>query len=204
VLLLHDVAIRGSGPAYFELGRLFEQGEGAYSNEKEAIAYYTQASKYQHAGAMQRLAELSASSDGAAQSVQSMEYLENLNSALRGNMLAQYNVGVFQYLGKGFEQPNHAEAAKWFAKAAEQGYAKAQYNLGTLYESGEGVAQEMALALKWYRLAAEQGDAPAQYAMGTLYRDGQGVNKNAKEARRWLQRAADQGYAPAQKALAQR
>jgi TPR repeat protein len=199
VLLLHAAAIRGSGEAYYELGRLFEQGEGEYRNEKEAIAYYTQALKYQHAAAAQRLEQLSASSPKSAEFAQSMEYMENLNSALKGNVLAQYNVGVFQYLGKGFAQPNYTEAAKWFTMAANQGYAKAQYNLGTLYENGEGVGKSLSQALKWYRLAAEQQDAPAQYALGTLYRDGQGVKKNAKLAREWLQRAAEQGHAPAKR-----
>jgi TPR repeat protein len=130
VLLLHAVAIRGSGEAYYELGRLFEQ-ERASIATKEAIAYYTQALKYQHAAAAQRLEQLSASSPKSAEFAQSMEYMENLNSALKGNVLAQYNVGVFQYLGKGFAQPNYTEAAKWFTMAANQGYAKAQYNLGT-------------------------------------------------------------------------
>ena len=153
--------------------------------------------------AAERLQQLSAASAEAGSFAQSMEYMENLNSALKGNVLAQYNVGVFQYLRKGFDKPNYAEAAKWFAMAAEQGYAKAQYNLGTLYESGDGVGKSMAQALKWYRLAAEQQDAPAQYALGTLYRDGQGVKKNTRLAREWLQRAAAQGHAPAKKALAQ-
>jgi TPR repeat protein len=155
VLLLHAVAIRGSGEAYYELGRLFEQGEGEYRNEKEAIAYYTQALKYQHAAAAQRLEQLSASSPKSAEFAQSMEYMENLNSALKGNVLAQYNVGVFQYLGKGFAQPNYTEAAKWFTMAANQGYAKAQYNLGTLYENGEGVGRA------WLRRSSGIGLPPS-------------------------------------------
>src|SRR5882757_7174894 len=34
---------------------------------------------------------------------------------------------------------DHAEAAKWYRKAAEQNYAKAQHNLGFCYAHGEGV-----------------------------------------------------------------
>jgi TPR repeat protein len=40
------------------------------------------------------------------------------------------------------------EAAKWFRKAADQGYAPAQYNLGLLYLSGQGVAQSNLEALQ--------------------------------------------------------
>ena len=42
---------------------------------------------------------------------------------------------------------------------AEQGNAAAQYNLGVMYDNGEGVPQDYAEAAKSYRLAAEQGEA---------------------------------------------
>ncbi len=37
---------------------------------------------------------------------------------------------------------NDAEAARWYRLAAEQGNAKAQYNLGIMYVNGEGVPQD--------------------------------------------------------------
>ena len=46
---------------------------------------------------------------------------------------------------------------KWYRLAAEQGYDIAQYNLGVMYENGQGVPQDYKEAVKWYRLAAEQG-----------------------------------------------
>ena len=39
----------------------------------------------------------------------------------------------------------------------------AQYNLGVMYDKGQGVPQNHKTAVKWYRLAAEQGDARAQF-----------------------------------------
>ncbi len=51
-------------------------------------------------------------------------------------------------------------------QAAEQGDAKAQFNLGVMYSDGRGVPQNDAEAVKWFRLAAEQGDASAQYNLG--------------------------------------
>ena len=42
---------------------------------------------------------------------------------------------------------------------AEQGYAKAQFNLGVMYYQGDGVLRNYAKALEWYKQAAEQGDA---------------------------------------------
>ena len=47
-----------------------------------------------------------------------------------------------------------AEAVKWFRKAAEQGNASAQSNLGVMYAEGRGVPQDDAEAVKWYRRGA--------------------------------------------------
>ena len=60
--------------------------------------------------------------------------------------------------GKGVPQDD-AEAVKWYHKAAEQGDADAQNNLGVMYRNGKGVPQDDAEAVKWYRKAAEQGHA---------------------------------------------
>ena len=38
---------------------------------------------------------------------------------------------------------------------AEQGHAKAQYNLGLMYDKGKGVVQDHKEAAKWYTKAAE-------------------------------------------------
>ena len=46
-------------------------------------------------------------------------------------------------------------------QAAEQGNAKAQYNLGVMYDKGLGVRQDDAQAVQWYRRAKEQGAAEA-------------------------------------------
>ncbi len=61
---------------------------------------------------------------------------------------------------------DYAEAEWWTRKAAEQGRAIAQYNLGWMYFFGRGVPHGYAEALKWYRLAAEQGNALAQLNLG--------------------------------------
>ena len=49
------------------------------------------------------------------------------------------------------------EALKWYRKAAEQGYAAAQFNVGALYYNGECVEEDEEEALKWFRKAAAQG-----------------------------------------------
>ncbi|MGZ3632866.1 MAG: Sel1-like repeat-containing protein kinase family protein [Parachlamydiaceae bacterium] len=55
---------------------------------------------------------------------------------------------------------------KFLEKAASQGHAGAQYDLGYCYYNGQGVTQDYVEAVKYYRLAAEQRNADAQYMLG--------------------------------------
>ena len=57
-------------------------------------------------------------------------------------------------------------------KAADQGHASGQLNLGVMYDNGEGVLKDDAEAVRWYRLAADQGDAAAQFNLGLMYANG--------------------------------
>ena len=90
---------------------------------------------------------------------------------------------------------------KWYQRVANQGSAKAQFNLGLMYDAGQGVPQNYAEAVKWYRMAADQGDAAAQSKLGFIYANGQGVPQNYAEAVKWYQMAADQGDVAAQSNL---
>jgi TPR repeat protein len=49
----------------------------------------------------------------------------------------------------------------WYQKAADQGDAKAQSNLGTMYAFGKGVLKDYKQAVYWYQKAADQGYASA-------------------------------------------
>ena len=106
-----------------------------------------------------------------------------------------------QEIDKGYEAYNdgdYATALKEWKPIAEQGYAFAQYNLGIMFEYGNGVPKDYAEAVKWYRLSAEQGYAIGQYSLGLMYSDGYGVLKDKAEAVKWWRLSAKQGYAYAQ------
>ena len=93
---------------------------------------------------------------------------------------------------------DEVEAVKLHRKAAEQGYAPAQTNLGVSYSTGRGVPKDEIEAVKWYWKAAEQGDASAQNRLGVMYAVGKGVAKDDAESLKWYRKAAEQGYAAAQ------
>jgi TPR repeat protein len=66
---------------------------------------------------------------------------------------------------------NTAEAVEWFRRAAEQGNALAQYNLGVMYEHGEGVPKDLVQAHKWVSLAASSGRPKAREVLTRMERD---------------------------------
>jgi TPR repeat protein len=90
------------------------------------------------------------------------------------------------------------QSAEWYRKAAEQGDADAQFNLGNMYTQGDGVPKDLAEAVKWYQKAAEQGSAKAQFNLGLRHAFGEGVPKDSAEAVKWYRKAAEQGDAKAQ------
>ena len=81
-----------------------------------------------------------------------------------------------------------------FTSAAEDGLSLAQYNLGILYFTGQGVSKNLEEAFKWTKAAAEQGHLNAQFNLGSLYLDGQGTERNVSEGIDWFVRAAKDGH----------
>ncbi len=88
-----------------------------------------------------------------------------------------------------YHRGDYATALREWRPLAKQGNAKAQYNLGIMYNNGLAVPQDYAKALQWYRKAAEQGDAGAQYNLG-LYENGEGVPQDYAQAHLWYNLAA--------------
>jgi localization factor PodJL len=82
-------------------------------------------------------------------------------SALAGNRIAMHDIALFYTEGLGDVEPNIKTAAGWFEKAAERGVINSQFNLGVLFESGQGMPKNLSNAYVWYGIAAAQGDKPA-------------------------------------------
>lgn len=77
-----------------------------------------------------------------------------------------------------YKKGDFALAAKEFKPLAQQGNSKAQYKLGVLYSTGQGVRQDYQEAIKWFRLATEQGDSGGENNLGAMYESGYGVKEN--------------------------
>ena len=68
--------------------------------------------------------------------------------------------------GEGSIPQDYKKAFDLFTKSAEQGYIRAQNNLGWMYAEGKGTPQDDKQAVHWYTKSAEQGDAWAQHNLG--------------------------------------
>ena len=66
------------------------------------------------------------------------------------------------------ERGDYAAEVALCPPLAEKGFAFAQFNLGVLYDNGQGLPQDDAQAIAWYRKAAEQGLPQAQVNLGIM------------------------------------
>lgn len=131
-----------------------------------------------------------------------MSVQEVIDTAQKGDMYAQLMLGALFEDGTDPAIPqNTAEAAKWYAKAAKQGYPKAQHNLALLYEDGRGVTQSYTEAAKWYAKAAQAGFSEAQNNLAVLYIIGNGVKQDRDQAEKLLTAAVGQGNENARRNL---
>jgi uncharacterized protein len=147
-----------------------------------------------HADALQEAADAVQRKDYPA----AVRLLEPL--ARGGNAIAQSRLAWLYYHGHGVRESD-ALAVQWFDRAARQGLAEAQFQLGNMYAYGLAAlppdADGSRLAAQWYFEAARQGHADAQYSLGILFLTGSGVVQDAAVARKWIARAAEQGHADA-------
>ena len=106
--------------------------------------------------------------------------------AEKGDVQAQSELAR-QYVKK----EDFAEAVKWYQKAADQGDAQSQFQVGISYDFGLGVSKNQDRAMYWYLKAANQGNAEAQFGLARMLgRTDLGIG--------FLRKAAEQGYDLAQ------
>jgi len=92
---------------------------------------------------------------------------------------------------------DYATALREWQPLAEQGDARAQFDLGLLYENGDGVPRDYAKARQWYEKSAAQGVAKAQFYLGMQCAFGEGGPLDLVQAHMWYSLAAGNGHAAA-------
>ena len=89
------------------------------------------------------------------------------------------------------EAKKYDKAFAAYEKAANDGHAGAQYNLGTFYIEGKVVPQDYNKAVEWFEKAANQGLKDAQFNLAAMYHQGAGVPKDEQKAEYWARKYKD-------------
>ena len=88
-------------------------------------------------------------------------------------------------------------------KAANLGYAPAEFYLAKLYEDGQaGLRKDLGEARVWTQRAADAGDRKAMHNLALYYFEGAGGTKDMASAAAWFRKAADLGLVDSQYNLA--
>lgn len=133
-----------------------------------------------------------------ADNVIKVDFVSTNQCALQGNIQSQEDLGTLYASGKGNVKQDKVESTKWYEKAALQGDAVAQYELGQHYEIGFGVEKNPQKALEWYMKASDQNYNEAQMAIGLMYAYGQMGQRDIVKAKEWYKKAAKNGNVSAQ------
>ena len=96
-------------------------------------------------------------------------------------------------------QTGDAAGADDLQKAANLGYAPAQFYLAKLFETGgSGLKKDLAEARRWTQRAADAGDARAMHNLALYEFNGEGGIKDQADAAHWFKRAAELGVVDSQ------
>ncbi|OQA34996.1 MAG: Beta-lactamase HcpA precursor [Betaproteobacteria bacterium ADurb.Bin341] len=80
-------------------------------------------------------------------------------------------------------------------RACDQGVAAGCFNVGLMYEKGEGVGEDKKKAVQFYDKACSMGDADGCNDLGVMYLKGEGVGEDKKKAVQFYNKACGMGNA---------
>ena len=117
---------------------------------------------------------------------------------IRDLLLPKPVSGICIQGGDGVPQ-DFEEALKWYQLAADQGVARAQFNLGVMYSNGEGSPRKRQRGLEVVPTCLPIRESPGlSFNRGVMYSNGEGIPENDREAVKWFRLAAEQGFSDAQ------
>jgi TPR repeat protein len=102
---------------------------------------------------------------------------------------AQSGQGSGDDSGRGVPQ-DRSQIAAWYRKAAEQGDANAQFNLGLMYLYGPGYSPSLERWVGAFDPTAGYARPTAQRSPAARYSPGSGIPKDCIEAQKWMSLAA--------------
>ena len=163
---------KGLPDAQNEIGILYQRGWGAERSDAEAVKWFRLAADQGLVVAQNNLADIYALGLGVPQDFREAFKWYRI-AADQSSSYAENVIGVAYEHGLYVAQ-DYAEAFRWYRRAANKIYERPgdtwihspQYNIGAMYASGHGTAQDNVRALMWFTLAAAFGDTKQPGPLG--------------------------------------
>ncbi|KAG0258022.1 hypothetical protein DFQ27_004821 [Actinomortierella ambigua] len=182
-------AEQGDANAQFVLGTMIRSGQGVERrDDEEAASWLDMAAAQQHEGAKSALQSMYKRNPALASriSVDTLVWLRQSE-----DMGTQLCVG--QALNDDQEIKDQGiGVVEWYRMATKLAMARAQNDLGWMYDNGRGAERNGALAVELYRKAALQGESTAQFNVGVVMEGRGDIRKDMVQAIEWFRKAADQ------------
>ncbi|EUC66154.1 chitin synthase activator (Chs3), putative [Rhizoctonia solani AG-3 Rhs1AP] len=185
-----------------------EIGAGTRKDVRHAVAFYRKAASLGDTAAMYKLGMIFLQGQ-LGQPKSPRDAIPWLRRA--AEQADAENPHALHELGLLHEQPgsqivvhDEAYAKDLFTRAAQLGYVRSQFKLGTAYEYGQLTCPvDPKRSIAWYTKAAQKGDPEAELALSGWYLTGsEGVLKQSdSEAYLWARRAANKGLSKAEYAV---
>lgn len=188
----------GSAYAWYELGVLYENGDGVFQNYKSAFNSYKSAADGGFLQAHAKLGMCYQKGMGVKKDIKAAikHYTILAREAKNENVQNQVNKilgGVYGELAN--QQKSEEDKAKLLEEAARLGDEKSQILLADMYREGTGVLRDYTKAIDLYKRGAAQDNTYAMENLGYIYSNGLGVDRNYDEALKWYKLAAERGSA---------
>ncbi len=210
----------GSVEAQLKMGQLCEQGIGVQKSPEEAFQWYRKAAESGNGEAQYNLASMYEWGNGVEQSIETARewYKRSADSGHTHALLAlrrlnrqskpvenesaptpQKDTDPKELFESAVRCMNEGcgdlacNPVEMITESAKLGYAPAQYNLGLMYLTGDGVDLSYDKAFDWFSKAADQGNSDALYQLGGLYEWGNGVPESVEKAIWYYDRAKELG-----------
>jgi len=151
-----SLANQNDAKACYNLGLMYQDGDGVAKNMDEAVKWYTKSAELNYKEAQYTLASLV-----FQRQIQSISYPQAVTyyeqAAKQGHVKSQLNLGMLYLRGDVIAQDMPA-AVQWLSLAASNNNSEAQGYLANLYQQGTGIEQNTVKAAMWLLLATQNED----------------------------------------------
>jgi hypothetical protein len=150
------LANQNDAKACYNLGLMYQNGDGVTQNMDEAVKWYTKSASLGYEEAQYILASMVFKRE-----IQSISYERSAQyyqqAAVLGHVKSQLNLGMLFYRGDVIEQDLDA-SFKWLSLAASNHNSEAQGYLSNMYMQGIGAQQDTVKAAMWLIIATQNED----------------------------------------------